>query len=205
MRLIDRALSRLKDRISTMALVSESLVDYTIDSYVMGMDVKSRVYETSEKLRELYEEIDRMSDEIIARYSPMASDLRFVKSCIEISYDFFRFGRYALDISEVTSEFGNHAQCRLTEEVRRASELVKRMIRDSITSFLDMDMELATSVKERDSEVDRLYRAVLKGSMDEKDVRCAVMAVLVMRYLERIADHTTYIADAVSYVVKGRK
>ena len=66
MRLIDRALSRLKDRISTMALVSESLVDYTIDSYVMGMDVKSRVYETSEKLRELYEEIDRMSDEIIA-------------------------------------------------------------------------------------------------------------------------------------------
>ncbi|MCD6511666.1 MAG: phosphate uptake regulator PhoU, partial [Thaumarchaeota archaeon] len=74
-----------------------------------------------------------------------------------------------------------------------------------ITSFLDMDMELATSVKERDSEVDRLYRAVLKGSMDEKDVRCALMAVLVMRYLERIADHTTYIADAVSYVVKGRR
>ena len=78
-----------------MANLSENSVFTAMESYEKGLNVKMQVFEWSENLRRLQEEVGDLAIELIARYQPVASDLRFIISYMEISYGFSRFGRYS--------------------------------------------------------------------------------------------------------------
>src|SRR6201987_5377550 len=105
--LMDIGLDRLRNMVLDMAELSQNTVSTAIDSYVQGRDLRDRIYGWSEELRMLQDEVSELAVEIIARYQPVATDLRFIKSCMEVSYGFSRFGRYAHDISDVVSIFGD--------------------------------------------------------------------------------------------------
>jgi phosphate transport system protein len=87
------------------------------------------------------------------------------------------------------------------------SEHVDNMIRDSILSLKTRDEKLARSLRDRDEEVDRTYRDVTKRLFHTKSttVECALASTLVLRYLERIADHACHIGDSVIYITTGKK
>ena len=90
-----------------MAKLSENSVFAAIESYKSGTAIKKHIFDRSEKLRILQDEVSDLAIELIARYQPVATDLRFIKSCMEISYGFSRFGRYAYDIVEVLETIGS--------------------------------------------------------------------------------------------------
>src|ERR1044071_9425072 len=90
-----------------MAKLSENSVFTAIESYQKGTHEKRQIFDWSEKLRVLQEEVSDLAIELIARYQPVASDLRFIKSCMEISYGFSRFGRYSYDIVDVLGTMGS--------------------------------------------------------------------------------------------------
>jgi phosphate transport system protein len=141
--------------------------------------------------------------ELIARFQPVASDLRFIKACFEISYGFFRFGRYALDIVEVLEIFGDLSKCD-HEAVVETARNTHEMIRMSVDAFARRDVALARQIPKLDDAVDDSYRQNLREVLDQKkDIRCAVSANLILRYLERISDHATYIGEMVDYIVTG--
>lgn len=154
----------------------------------------------------LQDEVSELAVEIIARYQPVATDLRFIKSCMEVAYGFSRFGRYAHDISDVIGIFGDLSGCD-REVVQKAGTQAKEMIRISIEAFTEHDVEKALLLKKMDDVVDNIYLDFVKKSahQHEADLRCVVSGTLILRYLERIADHATYVGETVPYIVSGER
>ena len=189
-----------------MGNFSEQTVSTAIDAYTQNKDLVNEVYAASERLRMLEEEVSELAIELIARYQPVASDLRFIKSCLEIAYGFTRFGRYAFDIMQVRSIFGDLSHCD-TKPIEEAGKHAKEMIRLSIKAFIERDINLAKKIKEMDNVMDALYLDYVKAAADkrDKDIRCVIAGTLILRYLERIADHATYIADSIHYIKSGSK
>ena len=189
-----------------MAGLSENSVSTAIDAYVQGKDLRKRIYDWSEELRMLQDEVSELAVEIIARYQPVASDLRFIKSCMEVSYGFSRFGRYAHDISDVFGIFGDLSTCDKTG-IERVGDQAKEMIRLSIKAFTERNVEMASRLTKMDDVVDNAYLDFVKRSATrpDSDMKCMVSGTLILRYLERIADHATYVGESVAYIVSGER
>ena len=209
-KLLDIGVDRIQNIIMDMAGLSERSVVTAIESYEKGTSVKKTIFDWSEQLRVLQEEVSDLAIELIARYQPVATDLRFIRSCMEISYGFSRFGRYAYDIVDVLETMGSIADCDKTT-VLQTSKTVREMIRLSVAALRSKDKNAASKLYEMDDTVDALYRKHLRevittgGKQDERfsDPRCYVSALLILRYLERISDHACYIGDSVYYIVTG--
>ena len=133
----------------------------------------------------------RLAIDIIARYQPVASDLRFIKAAMEIAYGFSRFGRYAYDIAEVLELCGSLSTCDKSV-ILLTSKTTKEMIRMSVDAFSNRDVESARNVQKLDDFVDDKFRAsvdqVIHG--DGGDIKCAMSETLILRYLERISYHS---------------
>lgn len=209
-RLMDIGLERLKNMVLDMAEHSQRTVSTAIDAYISGKDLKivtEQIYKSSEELRMHQEEVSDLAIELIARYQPVASDLRFIKSCMEIAYGFSRFGRYAYDISQVMGLFGDLSMCDKTP-IETAGNEAKKMIKLSIKSFIERDVKLAKEVKKMDDIVDKIYLDFVKQASrttSEANLKCSLSGTLILRYLERIADHAAYIGDSVVYIVTGER
>jgi phosphate transport system protein len=189
-----------------MAELSSNTVSVAIDAYVQGKDLRERVDAWSEELRMLQDEVSELAVELIARYQPVASDLRFIKSSMEVAYGFSRLGRYAHDISDVLGVFGDLSNCDKSS-VQYAGDQAKDMIRLSIKAFTDQDTQLASKVTQMDDLVDKTYLDYVKKAAQAEDsnLKCTVSATLILRYLERIADHATYVAESVLYISSGHR
>ncbi len=205
-RLMDIGLDRLRNMILDMAKLSDNTVSTAIDAYVEGRDLRSKIFAWSEELRLLQDEVSELAVELIARYQPVATDLRFIKSCMEIAYGFSRFGRYAHDISDVIGIFGDLSMCD-KGPIHQAGDQAKNMIRLSIKAFTERNIELASKLQEMDDIVDNIYLDFVKKSAQtsQGDLKCMISATLILRYLERIADHATYVGDSVVYIVSGER
>ncbi|MHB8567231.1 MAG: phosphate signaling complex PhoU family protein [Nitrososphaerales archaeon] len=205
-RLLDIGLGRLSDMLMDMASLSEKSVATSIDAYMLGRKNSEEIHGWSEELKLLQEEVNDLATEMIARYQPVATDLRYIKACMEISYGFSRFGRYAYDIAEVLEMFGDLSNCDHVT-VDETAKVTKEMIRMSIEAFAKKDIELAMSIEKMDDFVDEKYRQHIIRIIGEeaKSMRCALSTTLILRYLERIADHSSYIGDSVVYIVNGQR
>lgn len=195
-----------------MANLSIRSVDGAIESYEKGIDSKQQIFEWSEQLRILQDEVSELAIELIARFQPVATDLRFIRSCMEISYGFSRFGRYAYDIMDMISIMGPISQCD-KEPVLEMAGTAREMIRMSVQSLQTRDKGIVKKLYEMDDTVDALYRKYLRETINPstqkdmnktlKDPRCSLSTLLILRYLERIADHACYIGDSVHYIIAG--
>jgi phosphate transport system protein len=209
-KLLDLGVDRIQNVIMDMAELSARSVDTAIQSYEKGTSAKKTIFEWSEQLRVLQDEVSDLAIELIARHQPVATDLRFIRSCMEISYGFSRFGRYAYDIVDVLETMTSIADCDKSP-VLQMSVTVREMIRVSVSSLRSKDKDAASKLYELDDTVDALYRNYLrevitpanKKGMEPLHPRCYISALLILRYLERISDHACYIGDSVHYIVTG--
>jgi phosphate transport system protein len=148
--------------------------------------------------------------ELIARYQPVATDLRFIRSCMEIAYGFFRFGRYSYDIVDVLESMGSVADCDKSAVLQMAT-ITREMILLSVKSLQARDRDAASRLYEMDDKVDELYRKYLHEAISPRpneqkgnsEPRCYISSLLILRYLERISDHACYVGDSVYYIVTG--
>ncbi|HEX4919529.1 MAG TPA: phosphate uptake regulator PhoU, partial [Candidatus Bathyarchaeia archaeon] len=102
--------------------------------------------------------------------------------------------------------FGDLSGCDL-DAVQKAGAQAKEMIRVSIKAFTERDVEKASVLKKMDDVVDNIYLDFVKRSahLHEGDLKCVVSGTLILRYLERIADHATYVGETVPYIVSGER
>jgi phosphate transport system protein len=161
-------------------------------------------------------EVNRMdieSDErcirLLALHQPAASDLRFITTGLKITTDLERIGDNAVNISERALELSQQPQLKPYIDIPRMASIAQSMVNDSLDAFVRDDTDLAQEVIERDDEVDALnyqiYRELLSYmAEDATTIARATQILFVSKYLERIADHATNIAEMVVYMVKGR-
>jgi phosphate transport system protein len=204
-RLMDIGMERLTNLLLEMGDLSQQTVATAMESYRTGKSLQD-VNKWSNKLKQLDDQVSELSIELIARFQPVASDLRYIKASLEISYGFYRYGRYAKDIMEVLEMFGDPAKCDYAV-VEASAEKTKEMIKLSVEAFAKKDVDLAKKITYMDDYVDNAYRDHIRKLMKARHVelRCALSETLILRYLERIADHATYIGNSVIFIVKGEE
>jgi len=205
-RLIDVGLERVSDLLMDMAVLSEKSVSASIEAYVSGKNRAEEIRSWSDELRQLQDDVSELAIDVITRYQPVASDLRFIKAAMEISYGFSRFGRYAYDIADVLELCGDLHVCDKSV-VELTAKTTKEMIRMSVEAFSNRDVELARNVQKLDDFVDDKFRESVDRVINEQvgDIQCAVSEALILRYLERISDHSSYIGDSVVYIVTAER
>ncbi len=208
-RLLDRGLDDLTTTVFKMGEVAQKALTLAIRSYLRGKDSSEDVSELSELLVCMTTDVEEQVFRLIAKYQPVASDLRIINSYMKIAYDFERYGRYAWDISSISKRLGILENCEewIPQFIEDMGEKVLQMVRASLDSLKRLDAELAKSVSKSEQEVDEMYFQYLGKLVEEAGItnQCTISSVLVVRYLERIADHTTYVCESIVYIVTGKK
>lgn len=204
-RLLDTGLTELSNIVLEMADLAERSVKTSIQAYLEGGVIDIQIRAWSDALRSLHDSLEERAVELIARYQPVATDLRIIKSSMKIAYDLSRFGRYALDISTVLKVLNARSE----PANGTIGELGKKTIEAlniSIEIFKTHNFELMGKLTDLENEVDELYRSYLCNLVEKpaKNNQTLISNVLVSRHLERIADHACYIAEETYYMVHGR-
>src|SRR3990170_299131 len=208
-RLLDTGLEQLTTMVHKMGEVAEKTLATSIGGFVKGRDTSEGVHELSEMLVSMTVEVEEKAFGLIAKYQPVASDLRIINSYMKVAYDFERYGRDAWDISFISKRMGKLENCEewIPQYIGDMGEKVLQMVKISINSLKSLDTELAKSVTKTEQEVDDMYFQYLGKLVEQSGAtnQCTISSILVVRYLERIADHATYVAEAVVYIATGQK
>lgn len=208
-RIIDLKLNELTSLIYKMGDLAYQAVSMAIEESLNGGCLYDKIVEISDMLIMLAEQVEDEAFEIIVRFQPVASDLRIIKSYIKISYDFTRFGRYALDISYVNRYFGGlkDGEGWVRSYVVDMSGKVLYMMKVGMDALRNQKVGLARSVSEIEKDIDELYFNFLDKIIGEKNIdsRIIISSVLIIRYLERVADHAAYVCESIIYALTGKK
>ena len=153
--------------------------------------------------------VDEKCVELLALHQPAAGDLRFITTTMKIVTDLERIGDQAVNIAQRSLELSREPQLKPYIDLPRMAERAQRMVKDSLDAFVTRDTALARRVCAADEEVDSLkeqiFRELLTYMMaDPKTIPRALQLILVSRFLERVADHATNIAEMVVYMVESK-
>ena len=205
-RLIDAGLEQLASMLYRMGELAQKAVCQSVLSYIEGTTNDGQIEALSENLSAMVNPIEDTAFEIMVRFQPVASDLRILKSYIKICYDFERFGRYAYDISQIYERLGGIKESSFRRIIEEISEETLKMVSTSIQSLKDHDIELARTLSESEKKVDELYYQYLNRLIRINVSKTSVISsLLVVRYMERIADHAAYIGESIAYIATGEK
>jgi phosphate transport system protein len=208
-RIIDIGLEEQAVLLVKMGELTYETLALSIQGYLKGKSVQQQVREMSDILIAMADKVEDKTFELIARFQPVASDLRTIKSYMKIGYDFARYGRYALDISYINDQLNGLTECEAwaKDYIEEMSEKVLFMVKISIDSLRKHDIALAKTISQTEREVDKMYFDYLDKliSAEQANSKCVISSALVTRYLERIADHATYVCESIVYIVTGEK
>jgi phosphate transport system protein len=154
-------------------------------------------------------EIEEECIRFLAIWQPTGSTLRFITTAIKIITDLERMGDLAVDICERAIELNDEPPLKPYIDIPRMAEASQKMLKDSLDAFVARDAELAVRVCEADDFVDNLNHQIFNELLlymlqDPKNISRAVRLTYITKYLERIADHATNIAEMVVYMVQGK-
>ena len=156
-----------------------------------------------------YHRLEKSVEEVLAQQSPVATDLRLVLAVLHDSMHLERIGDQAVNIAQRALELNQEPQLKPYIDLPRMAERAQRMVKESLDAFVARDTELARRVCGEDAEVDALkeqiFRELLTFMMeDARTIPRAIRLILISRFLERVADHATNIAEMVVYMVESK-
>ncbi len=154
-------------------------------------------------------EVDEQCVNLLALHQPAAGDLRSITTAMKIVTDLERIGDQAVNIAERALELNREPQLKPYIDLPRMADRAQRMVKESLDAFVAGDTALARQVCGEDAEVDALkeqiFRELLTFMMeDPRTVSRAIRVILISRFMERVADHATNIAEMVIYLVEGK-
>lgn len=171
-------------------------------------DLSRKIIARDDEIDFLEQHIERECISIIAKQQPLASDLRKVTSIMKIITDIERIADHCADISEYIIMLSKKPYIKAPENLKNMIEAMKKMVADTIESFVTSDLEKATQVIIADDEVDSYFEDIcgqlIKMMQDDKEIihQC-VAYLMIIKYLERMADHAANIAGWIKFIVTG--
>src|SRR5262245_23703163 len=154
-------------------------------------------------------EVDEQCVELLALHQPAAGDLRFITTAMKIVTDLERIGDQAVNIAQRVIELNREPQLKPYIDLPRMASRAQAMVKESLDAFVARDTGLAPPVCAADSEGDapkeQIFRELLTFMMeDPRAIPRAIRLILISRFMERVADHATNIAEMVVYLVEGK-
>lgn len=207
----NREMEELNKDIADMAQNARDCIDKAMHLIMSGeYYLKDEVRRLDEEMYDQDRRIEARCMDIIALYTPVASDLRYIATCLKVIEHLNRIGRYARDISEVAEVFEENRPFKRMAAIPQMANLVVGMVTDAVDCFVTRNTYEARRLFDRDDEVDALYDTVFRDTLtymmeDPKKITAGINVILVARYLERIADHSCDIGEKVHYMVTGER
>jgi phosphate transport system protein len=206
----DRELARLRERVLVMGARVEEMIAQAMRAFVDHDEALAEsVIAADGAVDQMEIELDQLCLEILAMRQPVASDLRFVTSVLKGVTDLERIGDLATNLAERIIGLGDHEFPGLTREIERIGHAAQGMLHDALDAFVARDAVRAESIMKRDGSVDAAYAKVfpeLLGQMtkDPSSIHTLHRLQSIAKYLERIADHATNLAEMVVFMVCGQ-
>lgn len=206
----DEELAELKATLVRMAGLAEDQIDRALAALVTRDSVQARqVIARDHKVNALDVEIDEECIRLLALHQPAARDLRLVTTAMKISTELERISDLAENICERTLELNEELQLKPYIDIPRMGNIARMMVKESIDAFVKDDSALARKVLTDDDLVDDLMEQVFRELLsymieDPHTITRAIRLSFIAKYLERIADHATNIAELVVYLVEGK-
>ncbi len=202
------------DRIKSKILMMGSLVEDQIRNALTALIERDealarQVIENDHKVNTFDVAIDEMALDALVRYQPVARDLRFVTTAMKISTELERMSDLAENICERAIELNEEPQLKPYIDIPHMAERARIMVKESLDAFVKMDSALARKVIHDDDFVDnlteQLFRELLSFMIENpKTISRAIRLSFIAKYIERLADHATNIAELVVYMVEGK-
>lgn len=205
---MDQELNVLHQELIHMGSMCEEAITNTVKALTTGEEkYAEKAVAIDAQIDEKEREIEDLAYKFMLRQQPVARDLRQVSSALKIITDMERIGDQARDIAEITPYVSLDDQSQVPLLTKMAAAASK-MVNDSIDAFVKKDVELARQVIKDDDFVDQSFVTVKEKleSIIHKDGRLASSGLdllMIAKYLERIGDHATNIAEWVEFSVTG--
>jgi phosphate transport system protein len=206
----DTELQKLKELILSMGGHVEQAIEEATQALVLREpDRLSKVFELEELINRDHIVVDESCLNLLARQAPMAADLRLIVAIMKINTDLERMGDQAVNISQNAKRYLTEPALKPLIDLPRMAHDVRKMVRDSLDSFVSRDETLAKKVLDQDNVVDALkdqiFRELITYMMaDPRAIERALTLILIARNLERIGDHATNVAEDVIFAISGR-
>ena len=205
----EQELEEVRRNLLRMGGLVEQMIAESISALTDRSDERAHaVIAQDQEVDQLENRIISSCQQVLARQQPMAGDLRFLISVMQIANDLERIGDSAGNIGEAVLSLNQDAPLNGHFELQNLSVLAIEMVRHSLDAFVNRDSDLALKTWREDDQVDDLYKAlfddiVLSMTEDRAVVRRALQTLMIARNLERVADHASNICEDVIYYVTG--
>ncbi len=206
---MQREVERLKEQIFHLStLVKKNLEDAVCSIEKRDIKLAKQVHESDDQIDQCEVDIEEECLKILALYQPVAIDLRFIVALLKINSDLERIGDEAVNISSRAIFINSQPREDINIDFCGITEQVKHMLTLSLKALIDMDVQSAQVVRCSDDEVDNSVHQVFldiknKIRSNPEKVDILIEYARICRYLERIADHATNIAEDVIYMIEG--
>lgn len=212
-RQFDRSLGKLKKKLLKMGEQVEISINKSIKSFIKrDVLLAKEIIELDYQIDELKVEIDDLVTKLIATRQPVATNLRKLIAGMNIASDLERMADLAVDIAEevIGLEEESHPQISNLSLIIQMAQMTQQMVNDSLNSYIDGNIDLAKMLARRDDQVDLMYEKVVREMSDYMPSKnqyaiTARKVCFVARFLERIADHVTNIAESIVYIRTGKR
>ncbi len=206
---LQREIEKLKKMIIQLSTQVEEAVYNSVKS-VSDRDVRlaEKVIRNDLHIDQMEIDVEEECLKILALYQPVAVDLRFLVAVLKMNNDLERIGDLAVNISKGAKFLSERKSVVVPYDYSGMSAKVQAMLRTCLDAMINLDKEAARKVLEMDDEIDDIHRDMYSrvGQEIEKHPECVdrlIRMLNVSRQLERIADHTTNIAEDIIYMVDG--
>ena len=205
----DQQLELLNEQLIRMGELCEVAIGKATTALKEGsMEQAQKVIEADEEIDQAETDIERLCLKLLLQQQPVARDLRQISAALKMITDMERIGDQASDIAEIVVSAQLSEATDFPKIVEMSVE-VTHMVEDSIKAFVDKNLELAGNVEARDDVVDMMFDSVKNqlidyiGENQGQAAHKAIDLVMISKYLERIGDHATNIAEWVTFSITG--
>lgn len=190
-----------------------SLIEYAIENSIRAMierddELARKIVAFDTEVDKKERDIEQMCIKLLLQQQPVARDLRLISAALKMITDMERIGDQAADISEIVPYVSDKPYIKQLEHIPLMGKKTIKMVKDAVDAFVRRDLELANRVIGADDEVDNLFMKVKSElieliSEDATNGAQALDLLMIAKYLERIGDHATNLAEWVEYSVTG--
>jgi phosphate transport system protein len=207
----DNQLSQLKDMLLEMARKSENAIKEAMNALIyQDLEKAKEIINSDDSIDELEHEINTKAIVLIAKESPVATDLRRIIVALKVSSEIERIGDLAVNIAKSTLHIGKEKHIKEIIDIPKMMAMALEMLSDSLTAFISEDINLARQSAGKDDQVDEMYGKLIQELMGyiqmyPSSINQITQLAFVSRYIERLADHTTNISENVIFLATGKR
>lgn len=206
----DQQLELLNEQLTRMGELCEVAIGKATTALKEGsMEQAQKVIEADEEIDQAETDIERLCLKLLLQQQPVARDLRQISAALKMITDMERIGDQTSDIAEIIISSKWEKMEENLDKLTAMATGVSKMVRNSVTAYVEKDLELARTVMKDDDEIDDYFDEIrdqmiqLIREADSRDGRKIFDLIMVTKYLERIGDHATNIAEWVEFSITG--